>query len=333
MSQSETIEYIEHRLGIAGSCFDRCFDSECKKHIYHMTDGVPRSINRLCDMALLVAMTEKSERVTKRILKKAARAVDSNEILAPRANLWKGFLRAVKSPAIAAAALILLLVLGVLAYRADLSGRLNQWVHGPPNRAQVNAAVEDHLSLPAPGDDEKEQAAPAREAASSNETPNPVESQLANSQPAAAETHADNIEPANNLNENVTTGDTAATPQAELSPAAPEETDAKGPTPDKEPEPAQSSGEGVMTADGVKAVDNVAPEGSPNAALDDSSFFIVTVQKGEYLIQISARWFPEEPYSAMKSILAANPRIHNRNLILKGQTLKIPKKKAHGMTD
>lgn len=331
MSQSETIEYIEHRLRIAGSSFDRCFDSECRKLIYKITDGVPRSINRLCDTALLVAMAEKSERVTKKILKKAARALDSHEILAPGANLWKGFLRAVKSPAIAAAALILLVALGVFAYRADLSERLNQLVQGSPNGAQLNAAAENPLSLPAPGGDKKEQAASAPETASSSVAPNPVES------PPAPETHADKIEPANKLDENVTAGDTAAPPRAELSPATPEETDAKAPTQDKEPEPAQSASESVMSADGVKAVDkavdNVAPEGSPNEALDDSSFFIVTIQKGESLCQICAKWFPEEPYSAMRSILAANPQIHDPDIILKGQTLKVPKKIAHGTTD
>ena len=53
MSPSETIEYIDHRLKIAGSSFDRCFDPGCRKTLYEMTGGVPRSINRLCDTALL----------------------------------------------------------------------------------------------------------------------------------------------------------------------------------------------------------------------------------------------------------------------------------------
>ena len=82
MNLSETIGYIDHRLRVAGSGFDRCFEPACKKLIYKMTGGVPRSINRLCDTALLVCMTEKGDKVTGRVLKKAHDALHSDVILA-----------------------------------------------------------------------------------------------------------------------------------------------------------------------------------------------------------------------------------------------------------
>ena len=49
-----------------------------------MTGGVPRSINRLCDTALLVCMTEKGHKVTGKVLKKANDALQSDVILAPK---------------------------------------------------------------------------------------------------------------------------------------------------------------------------------------------------------------------------------------------------------
>jgi len=77
-SPSETIEYIDHRLKIAGSSFDKCFKPDCKKQIYEMTDGVARSINRLCDTALLICMVEKEDLVTEWILKKAHDVITSS---------------------------------------------------------------------------------------------------------------------------------------------------------------------------------------------------------------------------------------------------------------
>ena len=57
-------------------------------------------------------------------------------------------------------------------------------------------------------------------------------------------------------------------------------------------------------------------------------FLMVTVQRGECLSKIAARLFPEDTEYGMKVILAANPFIRDENLILEGQTLKIPKKRA-----
>jgi|GEM_PF-1213601 hypothetical protein len=49
-----------------------------------MTGGVPRSINRLCDTALLIFMAEKGHKVTGKVLKKANDALQSDVILAPK---------------------------------------------------------------------------------------------------------------------------------------------------------------------------------------------------------------------------------------------------------
>ncbi|MGO8942050.1 MAG: ExeA family protein [Syntrophobacteraceae bacterium] len=124
MSPSETIEYIDHRLRVAGSGFDRCFKPSCKKLIYKMTGEVPRSINRLRDTALLIFMAEKGHKVTGKVLKKANDALQSDVILAPQESK-PGIFSGVKEfydkkfsvkelkPALAGGALVLFLVLGL----------------------------------------------------------------------------------------------------------------------------------------------------------------------------------------------------------------------------
>jgi len=72
MDAAETIQYIDHRLKLAGSNFDDCFESNCRQLIFKMTKGVPRSINQLCDSALLTCMTEERQKVNRHVLKKAA---------------------------------------------------------------------------------------------------------------------------------------------------------------------------------------------------------------------------------------------------------------------
>ena len=84
MSPSETCNYVDHRLRVAGSDFNKCFESSCKQLIYRITGGVPRSVNRLCDTALLICMSEQGDRVTERVVKKAHDALHSNIILTPR---------------------------------------------------------------------------------------------------------------------------------------------------------------------------------------------------------------------------------------------------------
>ena len=66
LDQSEIIEYIDHRLRFSGSSFDYCFKPDYGDLIYHMTGGVPRRINQLCDDFLLSGMArglKKSNRI------------------------------------------------------------------------------------------------------------------------------------------------------------------------------------------------------------------------------------------------------------------------------
>ena len=53
LTEQETLAYIEHRLQAAGATRN-IFSPEAIQRIYQLTQGIPRKINRLCDLALVV---------------------------------------------------------------------------------------------------------------------------------------------------------------------------------------------------------------------------------------------------------------------------------------
>jgi general secretion pathway protein A len=57
-SIDETNAYISHRLRVAGGQTDDLFASSAIEQIYSYSDGVPRRINRLCDLALMVGYAQ-----------------------------------------------------------------------------------------------------------------------------------------------------------------------------------------------------------------------------------------------------------------------------------
>ncbi len=57
LSLEETISYIEHRLQ-AGGAQREIFDATALEAVHHLSFGVPRRINRLCDLALLIGFAE-----------------------------------------------------------------------------------------------------------------------------------------------------------------------------------------------------------------------------------------------------------------------------------
>lgn len=63
MVEAETIEYIKHRLAIAGGNSDEIFEPETLSEIHRLTSGIPRLINTLCDTALTACMVENRHRV------------------------------------------------------------------------------------------------------------------------------------------------------------------------------------------------------------------------------------------------------------------------------
>lgn len=57
MNEEETAAYISHRLHLAGSTKE-IFVPESVSKIHELSGGIPRAINRLCDLALLIGLAE-----------------------------------------------------------------------------------------------------------------------------------------------------------------------------------------------------------------------------------------------------------------------------------
>ena len=75
LSQAETVQYIRHRLAVAGMTGGHPFDRPAMRRVHHWTRGVPRRINLLCDRALLGAYATGKGDVGVEIVDKAAREV------------------------------------------------------------------------------------------------------------------------------------------------------------------------------------------------------------------------------------------------------------------
>lgn len=74
-SEEETQRYVEHVCRWAGA--DRnIFDEEALRTVYRLSDGVPRRIDRVCDLALVAAAAERAERVTDTIVRSIAGELD-----------------------------------------------------------------------------------------------------------------------------------------------------------------------------------------------------------------------------------------------------------------
>jgi len=63
LSDAETGLYIQHRMTAAGAK-RTIFDASAVETIYQLTHGIPRRINRLCDLALLVGYGEELHKLT-----------------------------------------------------------------------------------------------------------------------------------------------------------------------------------------------------------------------------------------------------------------------------
>ncbi len=86
LSESETGQYIRHRLGVAGLSGVVPFDRQARKRIHQLSRGVPRRINLLCDRALLGAYASGRARVDHLMVDKAAAEVfGQNELTVPPA--------------------------------------------------------------------------------------------------------------------------------------------------------------------------------------------------------------------------------------------------------
>ncbi len=64
LSEEDTVDYIRHRLAVAGGDIDKIFTEEALAEVHRLAFGIPRLINTLCDTALMSCMVEENDKVT-----------------------------------------------------------------------------------------------------------------------------------------------------------------------------------------------------------------------------------------------------------------------------
>lgn len=81
LSLKETENYIRHRLQYAGAKDPDIFTVGAAMAIHEHCGGIPRSINIICDAALLSAFSEQSPKVTKKLAQEVIREKDEDVLL------------------------------------------------------------------------------------------------------------------------------------------------------------------------------------------------------------------------------------------------------------
>lgn len=150
LTESETVQYIRHRLGVAGLSGTVPFDRTARKRIHELSRGVPRRINLLCDRSLLGAYAEGRSRVNREMVEHAAAEV-FGEGERPIAAAVSGFNR---KPVYAAVAGLLagVLLFGVSSWVKDNgSGKTAAAMAASavPSKAAVAATGASHPAAPA----------------------------------------------------------------------------------------------------------------------------------------------------------------------------------------
>jgi general secretion pathway protein A len=75
LSKDETFAYVNHRLSVAGLARGQLFSKGSLKLLFHLTGGIPRLINVICDRALLGAYVQGKDQVDRKTLTTATREV------------------------------------------------------------------------------------------------------------------------------------------------------------------------------------------------------------------------------------------------------------------
>ena len=71
LTEEETDKYIQHRLKMAGAQ-EKIFSHDVHKVIYRFSGGIPRRINNICDMALLVGSAEGLGEINQDVIREVA---------------------------------------------------------------------------------------------------------------------------------------------------------------------------------------------------------------------------------------------------------------------
>lgn len=76
LEEKEVVNYIQYRLGIAGSSRE-IFKKDSYGFIFKQSGGIPRRINQICDMALFTGFGEGAETVDSRIVEMVVKDLEA----------------------------------------------------------------------------------------------------------------------------------------------------------------------------------------------------------------------------------------------------------------
>jgi len=71
LNENESLNYIIHRLGVAGPAAKLIFTDRAFKLIYEVSGGIPRVINKICDLSLFTGCSKKVDRIDAEIVREA----------------------------------------------------------------------------------------------------------------------------------------------------------------------------------------------------------------------------------------------------------------------
>lgn len=75
LSKSEAIDYVLHRLKVSGAK-EQIFTEEALTAIYNCAGGIPRKINNICDLALLVAFGNGQKSIDARVINEVTKDLE-----------------------------------------------------------------------------------------------------------------------------------------------------------------------------------------------------------------------------------------------------------------
>lgn len=76
LGRDELVEYIDHRLRVAGSDGSIVFLPDAVEEIFSYSQGIPRVINMVCDKSLLTAYVSETKTVTQAIVEKSIHEIE-----------------------------------------------------------------------------------------------------------------------------------------------------------------------------------------------------------------------------------------------------------------
>jgi hypothetical protein len=328
---------------VVGSSFDACFESNCRHFIFKMTKGLPRSINHLCDNALLICKAEKLQKVNKKILKKAATALKSDLLFTPMSHDGRttSFWKTNRLLAAFGSFIVIWMLLGIYGYQGGLGERAQYYLHGIYSSvlmkpATVQQPISENVANPVTPPVAIRQGDRDSAKLSDALVDNTSEIDRTGSTPLSSGTL---------LKEN----NQQALPKADgdlekesISPVT--ETKMKSSKRQAPENKVQKSGSGAALPEIKQPLQTEASNSSggntskvfmsPLSPVKDSQPVIsasllhkpksVVVKKGDTVIGIASMFFPNNKVDGVKKILAANPQIDDVNRIYPGQKLVIP---------